>query len=63
MEHFSLAGEQCVYVGDNSLKDFSGAQALGWITVKIVREEGLYRDEAGAADHSVSTLTELKEFI
>ena len=63
MEHFSLPGEQCVYVGDNSLKDFAGAQALGWITFKIVRDEGLYRDKAGAADYDLSTLTELKEFI
>jgi len=63
MEYFSLPGEQCVYVGDNSLKDFAGAQALGWITFKIVRDEGLYRDTVGAADYDLSTLTELKEFI
>ena len=63
MEYFSLPGEQCVYVGDNSLKDFTGAQALGWITFKIVRDEGLYRDTVGVADYDLSTLTELKEFI
>ena len=63
MEHFFLPGEQCVYVGDNSLKDFAGAQALGWITFKIVRDEGLYRDTVGAADYDLSTLMELKEFI
>jgi len=63
MEHFSLAGEQCVYVGDNSLKDFAGAQALGWITFKIVRDEGLYRDTTGAVDYTMRALTELIEFI
>jgi putative hydrolase of the HAD superfamily len=63
MEYFSLPGEQCVYVGDNSLKDFTGAQALGWITFKIVRDEGLYRDTTGAVDHTMRALTELIEFI
>jgi putative hydrolase of the HAD superfamily len=63
MEHFSLQGVQCAYVGDNSLKDFAGAQALGWITCKIVRDEGLYRDTTGAVDYNVRTLTELKEII
>jgi len=63
MEHFSLQGVQCAYVGDNSLKDFAGAQALGWITFKIVRDEGLYRDTTGDVDHTVRVLTELIEFI
>ena len=63
MEHFSLQGVQCAYVGDNSLKDFTGAQALGWITFKIVRDEGLYRDMTGAADYTMRALTELIEFI
>jgi putative hydrolase of the HAD superfamily len=59
MEHFSLQGAQCVYVGDNSLKDFAGAQTLGWITCKIERNEGLYRDTIGAVDYTVRVLTEL----
>ena len=63
MDHFSLQGVQCAYVGDNSLKDFTGAQALGWITFKIVRDEGLYRDTTGAVDYTVRVLTELIEFI
>jgi len=63
MEHFSLPGTQCVYVGDNGLKDFSGAQALGWITFKIVRNEGLYKDAGGVADYSLKSLAELLNFI
>jgi putative hydrolase of the HAD superfamily len=63
MEYFSLPGAQCAYVGDNSLKDFTGAQALGWRTIKIVRDEGLYGDTVGTADYSVHTLTELMNFI
>ena len=63
MEHFSFQGVQCAYVGDNGLKDFTGAQALGWTTFKIVRDEGLYRDMTGAVDYTVRALTELIEFI
>jgi putative hydrolase of the HAD superfamily len=63
MEYFSLPGEQCAYVGDNSLKDFAGAQALGWVTFKIVRHEGLYKDEVGDADYSLKNLTELMRFV
>jgi len=63
MEHFSLPGAQCAYVGDNGLKDFAGAQALGWITFKVVRNEGLYKDTVGAADYSLNSLAELIHFI
>jgi putative hydrolase of the HAD superfamily len=63
MEYFTLQGFQCAYVGDNSLKDFAGAQALGWITFKIVRDDGLYRDTTGAVDYTMRVLTELIEFI
>jgi putative hydrolase of the HAD superfamily len=59
MEHFSLPGAQCAYVGDNGLKDFAGAKALGWMTFNVIRYEGLYKDAAGAADCSVHSLAEL----
>jgi putative hydrolase of the HAD superfamily len=67
MQHFLLQGRQCAYVGDNSLKDFTGARKLGWITFKIVREEGLYRDAVDSkindADYTLKSLTELKDII
>ena len=67
MEHFSLQGVECAYVGDNSLKDFFGAKSLAWLTVKVERDEGFYRDSAegceGTADYIVRSLTDLKELI
>jgi putative hydrolase of the HAD superfamily len=67
MTHFDLQGLQCAYVGDNSLKDFAGAKALGWRTVKVVRSDGLYKNvpivSENDADYSISTLTELKKLI
>ena len=67
MTHFNLQGMQCAYVGDNSLKDFTGAKALGWETVKVVRSNGLYKNvpivSENDADYSTRTLTELKKLI
>ncbi|MCH7996019.1 MAG: HAD family hydrolase [Planctomycetes bacterium] len=36
----------CVYIGDNAAKDFVAPNALGWMTVRIVRAQGVYRDTA-----------------
>ncbi|HDX9588386.1 TPA: HAD family hydrolase [Bacillus pseudomycoides] len=33
---------QCVYIGDNSTKDFITAKKLGWTTVHINRKNGIY---------------------
>jgi putative hydrolase of the HAD superfamily len=64
MEHFSLSGEYCAYVGDNSIKDFKGAKSLDWKTFKVVRNEGIYREVSGDAIHDAEyTLTKLTEII
>jgi putative hydrolase of the HAD superfamily len=34
--------DECVYVGDNENKDFITAKKLGWLTVYIDRNEGIY---------------------
>ncbi|MFD2613944.1 HAD family hydrolase [Paenibacillus gansuensis] len=34
--------ETCVYIGDNPLKDFVTAKRLGWLTVHVCREDGVY---------------------
>lgn len=65
MEHFDLAGAECAYVGDNSLKDFAGAQSLAWVTFKIERTEGFYcygaAGDEPTTDYTVHSLTELKK--
>ncbi|MCM3735027.1 HAD family hydrolase [Bacillus cytotoxicus] len=33
---------ECVYVGDNSNKDFITAKKLGWTTVHVHRKDGIY---------------------
>lgn len=54
---------RCVYVADNVAKDFVAPHALDWTTVRILRPDGIYRDELPAAggepDHTVTTLDNL----
>jgi len=39
----------CVYVADNPVKDFVAPNRLGWLTIKVVRPEGVYRDRTAPA--------------
>ncbi len=68
METLGVPGNCCVYIGDNPHKDFATPRSLGWKTVRIQREEGLYSDiepadEAGAADLTLAELSPLLEII
>jgi putative hydrolase of the HAD superfamily len=38
----SLSGEECAYIADNPLKDFTGARPLGWLTIRVLRPGGVY---------------------
>jgi putative hydrolase of the HAD superfamily len=35
-------GDRFVYVGDNPIKDFVAPNARGWMTVQVVREDGIH---------------------
>ncbi|OQX84414.1 MAG: hypothetical protein B6D63_04720 [Candidatus Latescibacteria bacterium 4484_7] len=59
-----------IYIGDNPLKDFKPARDVGFKTVRIVYEDGIYRDakppigfEPDTTIYSVSELKELVEDI
>lgn len=61
----ALPHRQCVYIGDNENKDFVTANKLGWTTVHIRRDGGIY---AGAsvggeyrAHYTVGDLRKLAE--
>lgn len=41
-KQLKLHHNECMYVGDNVKKDFITANRLGWTTVQIQREHGLY---------------------
>lgn len=42
MHQFDIASAACVYVADNPLKDFLGPRQLGWFTMQILSEGGIY---------------------
>jgi len=68
MDKFGSTGEDCLYVGDNPRKDFYGAQSLGWNTVQIIREDGVYIDEESMvsdyrADISIKDLKQLVSIV
>lgn len=35
MDGLGVSGGECVYVGDNPIKDFKGARELGWWTIRL----------------------------
>ncbi|RDW20408.1 HAD family hydrolase [Oceanobacillus chungangensis] len=42
---------ECVYVGDNLQKDFITAKKLGWLTVHIQRNSGIYPNTKLSSDY------------
>ena len=63
LDEMALQPRQCVYVGDNLLKDFIAPNKLGCETVQVVRAAGLHKDppadEAAAAKHVLQKLADL----
>jgi len=53
----------CTYVADNPAKDFIAPNRLGWRTVRVRREKGIYRDaippKGGEADCVITSLDDL----
>lgn len=61
MDHFKGTPESYMYVGDNPLKDFIPAKALGWKTLRIIRPNSEYEkmrvlDPRFDADESATSL-------
>jgi len=60
MNRFGAEGHECIYVGDNPVKDFLAPNELGWLTVMVSREGGEYRN---AGDKISAPLYEAKKVI
>jgi putative hydrolase of the HAD superfamily len=60
-------GMQFCYVADNVKKDFQAPRRLGWSTVRVRREHGLYASLEPAQDakphYEISNLSELKHLL
>ncbi len=63
-DHYGVNGRDCVYIGDNPKKDFIGARALGWRTIRLRRKGGLHAEVDAAAGHDADhTITDLEALI
>ncbi len=66
-ESLGIDHRECVYVGDNPTKDFVAPNSLGWMTVRIVREDGIYRNavapSGGHPQHTIRSLDELDRLL
>ena len=55
---------ECVYIGDNSKKDFITAKKLGWTTVHIKRPNGIYFHEVVESEYKAHfEINNLKELL
>ena len=65
MDRLKCQAGECIYIGDNPLKDFVTAKRLGWRTVRIRRNRGEHYNVTVTpqldADITISTLFELGE--
>lgn len=63
----AVAHRACVYVGDNAAKDFVAPNQLGWLTVRVLRADGFYRDAppaiGGEAGRDIASLDELDSIL
>lgn len=59
--------QACAYVADNPQKDFIAPNELDWLSVRIQREDGIYRDAAvaprGEPDCTIVSLRELQDVL
>ncbi|MBE6044711.1 MAG: HAD family hydrolase [Clostridium thermopalmarium] len=62
-DSFKLSSKECIYIGDNPNKDFIGAKAAGYNTIRIIRKYGDYvhlrLDEEYEADYEVKSLKDI----
>lgn len=67
LNYFRCKGNECIYIGDNPLKDFIGAKKMGFKTVRIRRKIGdnmkLIVDNDVEADYSINKLLDLKSIL
>jgi len=66
MDYFSVNGSECVYIGDNVEKDFYAPNQLGWTTIQIKRDAGIYLnnnivDKEFGAKIIINNFLELKD--
>jgi len=66
-DRLGAAHDECTYIADNPAKDFVAPNALGWVTIRVVRPDGIYKDapvaEGGAPRQIITSLDEIDGLI
>jgi putative hydrolase of the HAD superfamily len=65
-DQMRVSRSECMYVADNPKKDFTSPANLGWTTVRIRREHGLYSQltsERCIPDYEFKDLTPLQDIL
>ncbi len=66
-KRLDVRGENCVYIGDNVTKDFVTAKKLGWYTICLKKNIGIYAQAEAAkeylADQDINNLKELETIL
>jgi len=61
---WGLRGQRCLYIADNSEKDFIAPRQLGWRTVRVRRSDGIYAQAlpppGGEPEYEVSLLDQIE---
>jgi len=64
LDEFRIMPAQAVYIGDNVEKDFKGPKELGMLSIRIARNDGIYKDvitisEDFEPDYSINSLLDV----
>lgn len=66
-EKLEVKYNEIIYVGDNEVKDFKGAKALGILTIKVERSNGIYKsiesEKEFQPQYKVKNIKEIKKVI
>ena len=67
LSELALRPQQCVYVGDNLIKDFIGPNQLGITSILLARPNGLHTspapEESAKAHYRIDSLSELPKLL
>lgn len=68
LDEFGIMPAQAVYIGDNVEKDFKGPKDLGMLSIRIARNDGIYKDiitisEDFEPDYSINSLLDVANLL
>jgi len=68
LNKFCIQPKEAVYIGDNVEKDFKGSKELGMISIRIFRNDGIYKnsiayDKNYEPDYIINSLFEIKHLL